>query len=145
MKKGKQDMPIHRTTEAASAPIGHPAPVYGFAPDARPYRLHRNRYGSPRWYQRWLEAWWILTGKWSLHRAWQAGKDQGGVDEWRRIIINGGDLIPIMDAAIIATRAATPNGSLPDEATLSRLRRQAWERYENDRSALAQLRDLGRQ
>lgn len=126
--KGEEYM-VHRTTEAASAPIGHPAPVYGFAPDARPYRLHRNWYGSPRWYQRWLEAWWILTGEWSLHRAWQSGQNLGRLQEYRRVVVNDGDLIPIMNAAIIATRAATPNGSLPDEATLSRLRRQAWERY----------------
>jgi len=30
-----------------------------------------------KWYQKIIEAWWILTGKWSLHRAWQDGLDYG--------------------------------------------------------------------
>lgn len=52
------------------------------------WTTHRDKRGCPRWYQRFLEAWWVVTGKWSLHRAWQVGKDQGGIDEWRRLIVN---------------------------------------------------------
>jgi len=46
-------------------------------PDLRKWKIHRNRRGWHAWYQRWLEAWWIITGKWSLHRAWQDGLDYG--------------------------------------------------------------------
>lgn len=45
-----------------------------------------------RWLQNLREAYWVLTGKWSLHRAWQRGYDQGSVSEWKRIIINKGDI-----------------------------------------------------
>ena len=41
--------------------------------DPRNFKIHRNRRGWPRWYQRYLEAWWIIRGTWSLHRAWQDG------------------------------------------------------------------------
>lgn len=58
-------------------------------PDPRRFRIHRNKRGWPRWYQRWLEAWWIMTGKWSLHRAWQDGLDHGTDMEYRRLITNG--------------------------------------------------------
>jgi hypothetical protein len=57
-----------------------------------PYRpashIHRNRYGAPRWYWRAVEAWWVLTGRWSLHRAWQNGLDEGSRNEYRRLITN---------------------------------------------------------
>ena len=43
--------------------------------------------GYPVWWHRWLEAWWIITGKWSLHRAWQAGKDRGHLDEMMRTAV----------------------------------------------------------
>ncbi len=46
--------------------------------------------GRPVWWHRWLEAWWIITGKWSLHRAWQYGNDKGHVDEYHRTVIMGG-------------------------------------------------------
>lgn len=58
--------------------------------DPRKWTIHRNRKGSPRWYQRWLEAWWILRGEWSLHKAWQQGKDYGAACEYRRTVVNGG-------------------------------------------------------
>lgn len=38
--------------------------------------------------QRVREAWWILTGRHSLHRAWQFGHDQGIQFEYRRLITN---------------------------------------------------------
>ncbi len=40
--------------------------------------------------QRVREAWWILTGKHSLHRAWQIGHDQGIAHEYQRVVVNGG-------------------------------------------------------
>jgi hypothetical protein len=58
--------------------------------DPRPWVIHRNKKGWPRWYQRWLEAWWIVTGKQSLHRAWQAGLDHGSAMEYCRTVIHGG-------------------------------------------------------
>jgi len=56
----------------------------------RSWKIHRGPRGQIRWYQRWFEAWWIITGKWSLHRAWQQGHDNGTASEYRRIVINGG-------------------------------------------------------
>jgi hypothetical protein len=41
------------------------------------------------------DIWLIVTGKLTLHRAWQCGYDQGQRAEYRRIIVNGGDLIPV--------------------------------------------------
>lgn len=61
-----------------------------------PYKLYRNRTGWPTWYQRWLEAWWIITRKWSFHRIWQEGMWEGSKQEYMRIVINHGEgmLIP---------------------------------------------------
>lgn len=42
----------------------------------RSWKIYRNRRGSPRWFQRLLEASWILTGRYSLHRVWQEGYDE---------------------------------------------------------------------
>lgn len=42
-------------------------------------------------FQRLREAWWIVTGRWSLHRAWQYGYDHGTRMEYQRIITNKGD------------------------------------------------------
>jgi len=36
-----------------------------------------------RW-RRVIEAWWVLTGKHSLHAAWQSGYDDRSKDEMRR-------------------------------------------------------------
>ena len=58
--------------------------------DPCPFKIHRNRRGWPRWYQPILEAWWVLIGRWSLHRAWQAGIHHGTEMEYRRTVINGG-------------------------------------------------------
>jgi hypothetical protein len=58
--------------------------------DGREWPIHRNSRGWPRWYQPWLEAWLIITGEWSLHRAWQSGRDHGSLSEWQRIV-RGGD------------------------------------------------------
>jgi len=58
--------------------------------DPRKFTIYRNKRGWPIWYQRWVEAWWIVTGKWSLHRAWQEGKDHGTQMEYHRTVIMGG-------------------------------------------------------
>jgi len=42
--------------------------------------------------QRVREAYWCLTGEWSLHRAYQRGLDDGTRHEFTRIMINGGGL-----------------------------------------------------
>lgn len=60
--------------------------------DPRPFKIYRNKRGWATWYQRWLEAWWTITGKWSLHKAWQAGHDHGTRFEYERIIKNMGDI-----------------------------------------------------
>lgn len=53
----------------------------GAAQQARPlhplgFHVWRDRRGWPIFAQRLREACWILTGKWSLHRAWQSGYDR---------------------------------------------------------------------
>jgi hypothetical protein len=67
-----------------------PRPMQVREDDPRRWTIYRNRRGSPRWFQRWLEVWWIATGKWSLHRAWQDGMTYGAQEEYRRMGINGG-------------------------------------------------------
>jgi hypothetical protein len=69
---------------------GEGAARQGHEPDPRKWTIHRNRRGWPCWYQRWLEAWWIVTGRWSLHQAWQDGLDLGARREYQRTVINGG-------------------------------------------------------
>jgi hypothetical protein len=54
-----------------------------------------------RW-QRFREAWWALTGKWTLHKAWQAGHNQGARAEYYRVVINQGDLVPYVRVATAA-------------------------------------------
>lgn len=53
------------------------------------FLIIRDRHGWPR-FQRLLEAWWILTGKWSLHRAWQKGHDRGAAMGYHRTVVMGG-------------------------------------------------------
>lgn len=53
------------------------------------FKIYRNSRGGPRWYQRLVEAWWVLTRRHSLHSAWQAGMDYGSRLEYRRLITNG--------------------------------------------------------
>ena len=56
--------------------------------DPRPFKIYRNRRGGPRWYQRIVEAWWVLTRRHSLHSAWQSGHDHGSMCEYHRLITN---------------------------------------------------------
>lgn len=52
--------------------------------DPRPWKIHRDRRGNIRWYQRLLEAAWIVSGRWSLHRAWSEGYTRHIQDESAR-------------------------------------------------------------
>jgi len=56
-------------------------------PYPQPFKIYRDRRGWPRWWQRYVEAWWIVTGRWSLHRAWQAGHDHGTAMEYQRTVV----------------------------------------------------------
>lgn len=58
--------------------------------DQRPFKIYRDKRGKPMWYQRYLEAWWIVRGGSSLHRAWQAGHDHGTHMEYYRTVVMGG-------------------------------------------------------
>lgn len=60
--------------------------------EKRNWKIYRNKRGWPRWFQPYLEAWWIIRGKWSLHKAWQDGLDLGHRQEWERVIENMGDI-----------------------------------------------------
>lgn len=65
--------------------IGKQAPI---PPHPLGFHIWRRRNGAVLFAQRVREAWWILTGKWSLHRAWQRGFDGGTQSEYRRSITN---------------------------------------------------------
>lgn len=56
--------------------------------DNRNWHFFRKPNGYLRWVQRPYEAWLILSGQHSLHRAWQLGLDQGSAMEYRRLITN---------------------------------------------------------
>jgi hypothetical protein len=75
-------------SQAWEGPVGYRTHV-GRGMGGPEWRMKLNRRGGPVWWHRWLEAWWIVTGKWSLHRAWQAGKDKGHTDEIQRTLRGG--------------------------------------------------------
>jgi hypothetical protein len=81
--------------------------------DPRRFRIHRNKRGWPRWYQRWLEAWWIITGDWSLHKAWQDGLTYGIDMEYRRLITNRAYLAEISTQIETSHEGSTKGNSLP--------------------------------
>jgi hypothetical protein len=56
------------------------------------FRIWRTKRFNVSFSHRVREAFWILTGQWSLHRAWQIGHDQGTQHEWQRVIVNMGDI-----------------------------------------------------
>lgn len=103
-----------------------------------PWKIHRNKRGWPRWWQRWYEAWLVLTGRYTFWHAWHEGKHRGSMDEYRRVIINGGDTVPMIDAAIYATSSRILNCE-PTSEKMGEFRRAARERYERDYLALAGL------
>lgn len=86
-----------RTATTSQAPIpDHPLAPYGYS--RPPFWLWRF---SPRAFVTVAaikDMLLIITGRCSLHRAWQAGHDHGTQSEYQRIIINGGDLVPYVTA-----------------------------------------------
>lgn len=100
------------------------------------WHIHRGAFGKPKWWQRWYEAWLVVTGRYTFWHAYDHGKHQGQIEEYRRIVVNGGDLVPVLDAAIYAICAKTMNGAEPIAALMNEYRRAIWERYERDRSAV---------
>jgi len=68
--------------------------------DGFPWTIHRNRSGWPRWWQRWYEAWLVVTGRYTFWHAWHDGKHAGSRLEYERVVINGGDLVPLLCAAV---------------------------------------------
>jgi len=80
----------------------------------------------PRWYQPLYEAWLVLTGRESLHRAWQSGMDFGTAKEYERIIENWGDLGPILNRTINVTRTSVVN-NLTNNEILAQVARQIYE------------------
>lgn len=103
-----------------------------------PWKIHCDSRGWPRWWQRWYEAWLVVTGQYSFWHAWDSGKITGATDEYRRVVINGGDLVPVVDAAIYST-CREVIGCEPTAEKMQGLRRLARERYERDNAALASL------
>jgi len=94
---------------------------------------------SNRFLQRLYEIFLVATGRYSLHRAWQLGFDQGHRDEYNRIINNGGDLIPVLDAAIkTAWEDASAEQKIGDEK-LRVLRAMAWTRFRQENSLFAKM------
>lgn len=92
--------------------------------DGFPWKIHRNKRGWPRWWQRWYEAWLVITGKYTFWHAWDHGKHIGAAMEYDRVVRNGGDLMPLLDAAI--------NELCPEEMTVETFRerrRDIWARY----------------
>lgn len=88
-----------------------------------PWKIHRDSRGWPRWWQRWYEAWLVVTGKYTFWHAWDNGKITGSMWEYERIVRNGGDLGPLLDAAIdelVGTVAEPARGEM---------RREIWSRY----------------
>jgi hypothetical protein len=93
---------------------------------------------SNRFVQRAYETWAVLTGEYSLHAAWQRGLDQGSRNEFNRIFQNGGDLIPVLNAAIQETWKEALDGQI-GENKLVEIRKKAWDRYKKDNSLFAVL------
>ena len=46
------------------------------------------------------ECYWVMTGSWSLHRAWQRGLDEGHRLEYRRLITNRAYIAEIKRQAV---------------------------------------------
>jgi hypothetical protein len=65
-----------------------------------PWKIHRDGRGRMRWWQRWYEAWLVLTGSYTFWHAWDHGKSRGAMQEYDRVVNNGGDLVPLIEAAI---------------------------------------------
>lgn len=53
------------------------------------------------------DIWLIITGRCSLHRAYQQGCTDGSMTEYKRVVINGGDLCPILREVVDAACGPT--------------------------------------
>lgn len=106
--------------------------------DGFPWKIHRNHRGWPRWWQRFHEAWLVLSGRYTFWHAWHDGKHEGSRSEYQRIIGNGGDLVPVIDAAIYATANEILNGQEPQVEVLRDLRKKAWERFKERPNVLVE-------
>lgn len=73
--------------EPMASLVRQPSP---YAEDPRDWTIYRGRRGQPRWFQRWYEAWLIVRGAHSLHRAYQIGLDHGTRCEYYRTVVMGG-------------------------------------------------------
>jgi hypothetical protein len=68
-----------------------------------------------RWYQgdkgqsRWIEVWWIITGKWSLNRIWGDGIQHGIRMEYHERVLRPGVL------ALSASNEERENSKIPTE------------------------------
>jgi SAM-dependent methyltransferase len=100
-----------------------------------PWTIHRNSRGWPRWWQRWYEAWLVITGRYTFWHAFDQGKHCGSSNEFTRIIRNGGDLSPVMQAAVEVTyKHAMQSEIHPDVAC--HLRAAAWKLFK-ERSSVS--------
>lgn len=95
-----------------------------------PWKIHRDGLGRVRWWQRWYEAWLVLTGSYTFWHAWDHGRHRGGMDEYQRVVVNGGDLVPLIEAAIDELR---PELSVDERRLRSR---DVWARYQRRRAPL---------
>lgn len=93
-----------------------------------PWTIHRTRRGWPAWWQRFYEAGLILSGRYTFWHAWHDGKHDGSRDEYQRIVCNGGDLTPVLDATIRAV-CTDLNVTVTTAEKMGELRRAAWVRY----------------
>lgn len=71
--------------------------------------------------QRLREAWWILIGRHSLHRAWQVGHDQGCMHEYHRLVTNKAYIAEIQARGWISAspESSDEEGRWPDTASPS--------------------------
>lgn len=53
-----------------------------------PYIVYRDASGRPKWFMPLYECFLVLTGRLTLHKAWQAGLDEGSAREYIRLIVN---------------------------------------------------------
>lgn len=101
--------------------------------DGFPWTIHRNKRGWPRWWQRWYEAWLVVTGRYTFWHAYDQGRHNGSADEYRRIVINGGDLTPLLCAAVDELKPGDMS-----ELQHGKLRAAIWARYSQTPGAPAE-------
>lgn len=83
---------VYRGPYDGLAPQKHGAPSIirqRHEPHPLGFHIWRDRRGWPTFAQRVREAAWILSGKWSLHCAWQKGYDDHTAHESARVMRGG--------------------------------------------------------